>query len=70
MGRPKKNEAAKGAEADSGNLPWTESMDLCLLKLVNQFGAHLIAEIEDTFIGINSVENMKLENFLSRYPSF
>eukprot|EP01036_Dinobryon_divergens_P025466 gene25466-34017_t len=41
MGRPKKNEAAKTAEADPGNLPWTESMDLCLLKLVNQFGAHL-----------------------------
>ena len=41
MGRPKKTEAAKMAEADPGNLPWTESMDLCLLKLVNQFGAHL-----------------------------
>ena len=41
MGRPKKTEATKMAEADPGNLPWTESMDLCLLKLVNQFGAHL-----------------------------
>ena len=40
MGRPKKN-ANKDEEADSTKLPWTDDMNLVLLKLVQHHGAHL-----------------------------
>lgn len=40
MGRPKKN-ANKDEEADSIKLPWTDDMNLVLLKLVQHHGAHL-----------------------------
>jgi hypothetical protein len=41
MPKSSSKKAEKNADGDAGKLPWTEDMELCLLKLVLHYGAPL-----------------------------